>query len=356
MNVPSPCIEVSHFKLDGSITVVIHDNGGGIPLDVITRLNENSNPFVHVGRDHTSTGLGLPIVRHTVEEILHGKFDITVHDSTTTVTMVFPTCQNLAQDQNIQTASTENKLILVVDDDIFIRSVIENMLKSAGHVVEKAKDTHEAIKIFNDNQFDIVISDLYMPPGDNGIELVKQLRCIENSKGEARATFVGLSGTSCASGIQKWKEAGLDLFYTKPLSMKNFLEALAFVSRAYSDNFPIGFPVEFKKANRDVMNLSLAWLNSIQSEQIYKDLMQTVISHPVIPMLTCYDPKALCADTLHNFLGKAAYLYAQQCVQAGKHVYALLTSDNLHHLRKAVDIFASEVNKLVNEIYLVLRL
>jgi signal transduction histidine kinase/DNA-binding response OmpR family regulator len=344
----SPMIEISHVNEGDSIRVVIVDNGGGIPEDVLARMHEDANPFVYVCRDATSTGLGLPIVRHTIEDVLRGTFHITVCDSTTTVTITIPQSSESVKELNIPSTV---KTILVVDDDAFIISILEIMLQSAGYVVYTACGAHAALELFNDDiQFDTVFSDLDMPPGENGIELVTQIRRIATLRGKTAVTFVGLSATSCTSIIDKWRRAGLDLFYTKPLSMKHLPEVMGFVRKSYPD----GFPIEFQAVDQDVMSLSVAWTKDVQNKGIYKKLMQSVLSHPLIPMVTSDDPKTPDADTLHHFLGIIAYLYATPCAQVGKRVHVLLGCEQDMDLRNELNLFQSEVKKLVKEINVVL--
>jgi signal transduction histidine kinase/response regulator of citrate/malate metabolism len=343
--VRSPMIVISHVNEGDSIRVVIVDNGGGIPADVLARMHEDANPFVYVCRDATSTGLGLPIVRHTIEEVLRGTFHIDVCGSTTTVTITIPQSSESVKDLDIIPSTV--KTILVVDDDAFILSVLENMLQSAGYVVYTACGVRAALELFNgDIQFHTVFSDLHMPPGEDGIELVTQIRHIETLNGKTAVTFVGLSGTSCTSITDKWRRAGLDLFYTKPLSMKHLPEVMGFVRKSYPD----GFPIEFQAVDQDVMSLSDAWTKGVQNKGIYKKLMQSVLSHPLIPMVTSDDPKTPDADTLHHFLGIIAYLYAKPCAQVGKRVHVLLASEQDMDLLNELNLFQSEVKKLVKEI------
>lgn len=343
--VQSPSIQVSHFNDHDSIQIVIVDNGGGIPDDILQRMNNNSNPFVHVCRDATSTGLGLPIVRHTIEEVLRGTFNITVRHSTTTVSIRIPKVITTVEAIDKPSITKEKKIILVVDDDDFILSVTQNLLESAGYIVYTACGLQAALQLFDsDVHFDVVFSDLYMPPGGDGIELAKQIRQIEALRMKTTVIFVGLSGTSCESTTHRWKCAGLDLFYTKPLSMKYIPEIMGFVPKEY----PKDFPIEFKDIDKDVMNLPLAWTIGVKSKQIYKKIMNQVLLHPLIPIIISDDPKTPSANTLHHFLGIIAYIYAESCVRVGKELHKLLQSDQDDlDLRK---VFKKEVKNLVKEI------
>lgn len=66
--------------------------------------------------------------------------------------------------------------ILVVDDDSFVRDMLESLLESSDHIVETADNGTEALeKIEAGTELDLVISDINMP-GINGLELIKRVR------------------------------------------------------------------------------------------------------------------------------------------------------------------------------------
>ena len=72
-----------------------------------------------------------------------------------------------------------NKTILVVDDDIFVREMIEDVLTSLGYDVVQAENGREALhKLFEQNQIDLVITDIHMPELD-GLGLVDEIRAVD---------------------------------------------------------------------------------------------------------------------------------------------------------------------------------
>jgi len=67
--------------------------------------------------------------------------------------------------------------LLIVEDNLFIGKEIFNATKKLSNIedVLLAKSLQEAISIFKETRFDIVILDLKLPDG-NGIELLKLLK------------------------------------------------------------------------------------------------------------------------------------------------------------------------------------
>ncbi|HYX20744.1 MAG TPA: response regulator transcription factor [Thermoanaerobaculia bacterium] len=65
--------------------------------------------------------------------------------------------------------------ILVADDEAGIRKVVRDALEREGHEVTTAVDGREALERFEEEAFDLVVTDLAMPRVD-GLELVKEVR------------------------------------------------------------------------------------------------------------------------------------------------------------------------------------
>ena len=66
--------------------------------------------------------------------------------------------------------------ILVVDDDTNLAKSLGEGLEEFGHEVSYADSGDTALKALEDKEIDVVISDIEMPPGMSGIELVRAIR------------------------------------------------------------------------------------------------------------------------------------------------------------------------------------
>lgn len=72
--------------------------------------------------------------------------------------------------------SEENPRILVVDDDPFVREILEFVLQAGDYAVETAEGGTEALeKCLSNREIELVVSDMNMP-GISGLELTKELR------------------------------------------------------------------------------------------------------------------------------------------------------------------------------------
>lgn len=66
-----------------------------------------------------------------------------------------------------------NLKILIVEDDPVTRALLEQKLKKAGYEVDTAKNGVEAVDLISGYYFDVVLADLMMPGGVDGIGVLK---------------------------------------------------------------------------------------------------------------------------------------------------------------------------------------
>ncbi|MBN2530079.1 MAG: response regulator [Deltaproteobacteria bacterium] len=65
--------------------------------------------------------------------------------------------------------------ILVIDDDPFIRDVLKQTLERVAHAVSLAEDGERGLHLYNEGEYDLVITDLIMPRKE-GIETIAELK------------------------------------------------------------------------------------------------------------------------------------------------------------------------------------
>ena len=118
---------------------------------------------------------------------------------------------------------TDQRRILVVDDEPQITRVLRRSLSGHGYDVQVAADGEEALATFNVWKPDIVVTDLAMP-NMGGLELCRRLRTISSvplivlsAKGDERIKVEAL-------------DAGADDYVTKPFGMDELPHGYASVS------------------------------------------------------------------------------------------------------------------------------
>jgi DNA-binding NtrC family response regulator len=68
--------------------------------------------------------------------------------------------------------------VLVVDDEPLIRMVLADALEDEGFLVIEASNVLEAVSVLGSRQVDCLVTDIDMPGGLNGVDLVKFVRGI----------------------------------------------------------------------------------------------------------------------------------------------------------------------------------
>lgn len=75
----------------------------------------------------------------------------------------------------------DNKVILLVDDDLTLREMYEERLKAENYVIVQASNGEEAIKKAKENKPNIILLDIMMPK-INGFDVLKDLRADAETK------------------------------------------------------------------------------------------------------------------------------------------------------------------------------
>jgi len=72
--------------------------------------------------------------------------------------------------------NVEDAHILVVDDEGAIRYSVSKTLQRVGYRVSEAASGEEALEHIDDQEFDVVLTDIRMEPGIDGVELLRQIK------------------------------------------------------------------------------------------------------------------------------------------------------------------------------------
>jgi len=116
----------------------------------------------------------------------------------------------------------DQKKVLIIDDEAYIRRLFEVKLQQRGFTVITADDGERGLKLFSKHQPDIVITDIRMPRMDGKIFCERT----HNLKKERRFLTVVVS-CSVPTGRRKWVDDMEDtVFFEKPFSPSKILECI----------------------------------------------------------------------------------------------------------------------------------
>ena len=128
--------------------------------------------------------------------------------------------------------------ILVVDDDAKIRKLCYNALSRHGYKVSVVGDAQEALKIYNEKQFDLVLLDIVMPEV-NGLELLKMLKKMDN-----KLLVIMITGyPQIETAVKAIKQGAYD-YIAKPFSLDEIRLA---VKRAFDYNHTLRENLQLKE-------------------------------------------------------------------------------------------------------------
>ncbi|MBI5572338.1 MAG: response regulator [Desulfomonile tiedjei] len=119
--------------------------------------------------------------------------------------------------------------ILVIDDMERLAVLLELGLKSAGHLVATAFSGQEGLDLYRSGSYDLVISDLAMEDGLDGLEVCRTIRSICEKANRPKTPCIILTGwgSELDEDDPRISEAGVDLILTKPVELPDLLTALA---------------------------------------------------------------------------------------------------------------------------------
>ncbi len=107
--------------------------------------------------------------------------------------------------------------ILLVEDEENLALGLEYNLTEEGYKVFLAKDGREAIKLFDENEFDLIVLDI-MLPYFNGFEIAKHVR-----EKRPQMPILMLTARTQVEDRVKGLEIGADDYLTKPFHLKELL-------------------------------------------------------------------------------------------------------------------------------------
>jgi len=218
-------IEWSQRVDKGYLILTVSDDGKGIPHEATRKIFE---PFERLGTKVDGSGLGLFIVRQSLNE-LHGDVDVERNEQGGARFVVKIPMQDLNAKQSKPVFRQESKdtgdllkslRLLVVEDDPIIRMVSKNLLGKLVKQVDVAENGHIGYEKAINNQYDLILSDFFMPVLD-GRQMIQKLR----NEGLS-VPIVAVTAAVMGQESEALLDAGANKVIAKPISMNTFIEVV----------------------------------------------------------------------------------------------------------------------------------
>jgi two-component system cell cycle sensor histidine kinase/response regulator CckA len=159
--------------------LTVHDTGTGISAELLPHIFE---PFFTTKDTTRSSGLGLATVFGIVEQH-RGWIDVESRPGEgTTFHVYLPHLADLSLPPDVDTSQAllprGHECILVVEDETAVREMVRDVLARQGFEVYDAGSGREALELWAaiGDRVDLVLTDIMMPGGMTGLDLVARLR------------------------------------------------------------------------------------------------------------------------------------------------------------------------------------
>jgi CheY-like chemotaxis protein len=167
----------------------------------------------------SGTGLGMAVVWGTVKDhkgYIHVKSD---EGKGTTIKLFFPVTRKPIGSNEIPNSPEsyrgDGETILVVDDVKEQRSIASKLLSHLGYSVQTVSSGKEAVEYMASNPTDLVVLDMLMPPGIDGLETYQ--RIISKHPGQRAIIASGFSETN---RVKKAQSLGAGRYVKKPYTLE----------------------------------------------------------------------------------------------------------------------------------------
>ena len=104
----------------------------------------------------------------------------------------------------------------MIDDDAVLLDMLQEEVEASGHLVLKATNPDQAVRLFRDTEPELVIMDVIMP-GFDGLELLRQFK--EMRPGFKSIVLSGLNNEDLKANARK---CGADYYLVKPVRIEDF--------------------------------------------------------------------------------------------------------------------------------------
>jgi PAS domain S-box-containing protein len=251
-------IEVQLERAGSSVVVVVRDNGPGIPASFLPLIFDRfQQADTSARRAHGGLGLGLSIARNLVE--MHGgtiraESDGENRGASFTVTLPIIAIMGLTndgleysdavsasptheavqqrvavpQDGDLRSDSLRGVKVLAVDDQSETHDLIILALTRYGAEVRASTSVSAALKMIQDWQPDVLVSDIGMP-GEDGYDLIRKIRALDPKNG-GRIPALALTGYASPADESRARAAGYQTHMSKPVELRKLAERIVQLS------------------------------------------------------------------------------------------------------------------------------
>ena len=224
-------VEVDLFynkEIDKKEAVIcVKDTGIGIPDDKLDLIFEEFRQVSEgLNRQFEGIGIGLTLVKKYIK-MLGGNIDlISEYGKGTSFYLFFPMSENIPKlkpkiQANVYSQNTKRK-ILAVEDDSFARNLLSKILMNK-YDVDYAVNDYTTMNCIDTHQYDLILMDINLGEGRNGLELTKEIKVLSNYK---HVPIIAVTAFAMQNEKEKFLNEGFDGYIAKPYHKQDILNII----------------------------------------------------------------------------------------------------------------------------------
>ena len=216
-NIDKPIEGYESIKEGEFAVVIIEDKGIGINAKDLQKIFEPFYTKKIMGR--SGTGLGMAVVWGTVQDH-YGYINIeSIENKGTKFYLYFPIVRQQIEKGHeplfIEQYLGNGEIILIVDDVEEQRQIAKSILKHLNYKVETVSSGEESVEYLKNNSCDLVLLDMIMDPGIDGLETYKQIISLKPDQ-----KVIIVSGFSESERVKEAQKLGAGQYIKKPYSVE----------------------------------------------------------------------------------------------------------------------------------------
>lgn len=216
------------------LQVTVEDTGIGISAGHLANI---FNEYSRVHSDDSfskwiiGTGLGLTVTKRLVEEMGGGIEVKSEKGKGSIFSFQIPYATGTADalpskiSEAVNVIHVPNLRILIADDDYFNVLLLKTILKRTGATIDLVDNGEEAFNKIVSGNYDILLSDMFMPRID-GLELTRKVRALPDLD-KSKIPIVMITGNVTTEAADNMVKAGVSAYLFKPYQQKELFDIIS---------------------------------------------------------------------------------------------------------------------------------
>jgi len=243
----------------------------------------------------------------------------------------------------------ESLNILVAEDNLINQQLAKTLLTKHGHHVSIANNGLEAIELFKNKSYDLILMDFQMPEMD-GLEATQQIRLLE-SKTLQHIPIIAMTANAMKEDKDMALSAGMDDFLSKPINASTLFDTIKkHIEKQTSNNVTINTSVTSKTCDWETALSHLdgdSELLEILAAMFVKDYEQYI--KKIKAELNNKNWSALALE-LHSLKGVCATVAADKSVQLIKQAETILSNQKISEVEAVIILIEQEILLLIQDL------